>query len=73
VETGAREAWLADDMRSRHYDKKTKTLSLADCLLLAHAILAGDAIATADPPLAAVARVEGLDVIALPDSSGERP
>ena len=66
------EAWLAADIRSRHYDKKASALSMADCLLLAHA-LSGEAIATSDPPLADVAREEGVTVVALPDSSGKRP
>jgi predicted nucleic acid-binding protein len=73
LETGITEAWLAAELRARHYNKKTKALSLADCLLLAHAVGAEEAIATADPPLAEAARAEGVAVIALPDSSGVRP
>jgi hypothetical protein len=67
------EAWLAAEIRAKHYDRKTCALSLADCFLLAHAITAGDEIATADPPHAAVARSEGIAVIPLPDSAGTRP
>jgi uncharacterized protein with PIN domain len=66
------EAWLAADVRSRHYDKKASALSIADCFLLAHA-LSGEVIATSDPPLADVARDEGVDVVALPDLGGTRP
>jgi uncharacterized protein with PIN domain len=67
------EAWQAATLRSAHYDKRSSALSLADCLLLAHATLSGDAIVTADPPLAQTARHEGIDVKPLPDSSGTRP
>jgi hypothetical protein len=73
VVSGATEAWAAADVRARYYDKKTRALSLADCFLLAHAMLDGEEIATADPVLAEVASAEGLTVIALPDSSGARP
>lgn len=67
------EAWQAAALRSAYYDRQTSALSLADCLLLAHATLSGDAIATSDPPLAEAARAEGVDVEPLPDSSGTRP
>jgi predicted nucleic acid-binding protein len=73
VVTDADEAWLAAELRARHYDRRTKALSMADCLLLAHAIRTEDAIATSDPALASAARVEDVDVIGLPDSSGKRP
>ncbi len=67
------EAWKAAALRLAHYDRQTSPLSLADCLLLAHATLQADSIATADPPLAEAARREGVDVEPLPDSSGTRP
>jgi predicted nucleic acid-binding protein len=65
-------AWAAADLRGRYYDRRTRALSLADCFLLAHA-LAGEEIATSDPPLAEVAREEGVVVVALPGSDGKRP
>jgi PIN domain nuclease of toxin-antitoxin system len=68
-----RDAWLAGDLRARHYDRRTRALSLADCFLLARALIANDVIATADPPLADAARAEGVEVVPLPDSSGIRP
>lgn len=71
--SGEREAWLAAELRTRHYDRKDRALSIADCFLLAHAVADGDAIATSDPPLATAARAEEVEVIALPDSSGARP
>jgi uncharacterized protein with PIN domain len=67
------DAWRAADLRGRHYHRRSSPLSLADCFLLSAALDSADVIATADPPLAVAARSEGLDVIALPDSSGDRP
>lgn len=65
-------AWRGALLRARHYDRQTCGLSLADCVLLASAD-PGDAIATADPAVAAVARAEGIGLVPLPDSSGQRP
>ena len=67
------EAWLAAELRAKHYDRKDCALSVADCFLLAHALTGGGAIATSDPALATAARAEGIGVVALPDSSGVRP
>jgi predicted nucleic acid-binding protein len=67
------QAWLAAELRVRHFNKKTQALSMADCFLLAHALTDGGTIVTADPPIAVVARAEGIEVAALPDSSGNRP
>ena len=71
--SGQAEAWLAADLRAKHYDRGTCPLSMADCFLLAHALVADDDLATSDPDLARVARAEGATVIALPDRSGARP
>lgn len=67
-----RDAWRAAELRVRHYDRRHRALSLADCFLLA-AAEHGARIATADPPLADVARGEGVPVVAIPDSVGKRP
>jgi uncharacterized protein with PIN domain len=67
------QAWLAAEIRTQHYDRKTAALSMADCLLLAHGVTDGGPIATADPAIAAVAVELGIDVVSLPDSSGNRP
>ena len=67
------QAWLAAEIRTKHYDKKTASLSMADCLLLAHGVTDGGPIATSDPPLAAIAATLGVEVVGLPDSSGNRP
>lgn len=66
------EAWSAAALRITYYGKQAQ-LSMADCFLLAHALAAAEPIATADPPIADVARTEGIEVIALPDFSGTRP
>jgi uncharacterized protein with PIN domain len=66
------QAWLAAEIRSEHYDRKSAALSMADCFLLAHGVTDGGPIATSDPPLASVAAVLELEVVGLPDSSGKR-
>lgn len=68
------EAWTAADIRSVEYDKRTRPLSMADCLLLAHVSLTHEAqLATADPDLAEVARSREVAVVGLPDVSGNLP
>jgi predicted nucleic acid-binding protein len=66
-------AWLAAELRGKHFDRKKSALSMADCFLLAHALTNGAPIATSDPALAEAARAEAVDLVALPDSSGNRP
>jgi predicted nucleic acid-binding protein len=61
------------DVRARRYHPSRSPLSLADCVLLATAREAHAAVATADRPLAAAARAEGIEIRALPDSRGRRP
>jgi predicted nucleic acid-binding protein len=73
VPSGTTEAWRAADLRASYYDRKARALSLADCLLLAHAQTGDEALATADPAVAEVARAEGLALVPLPDSTGVRP
>lgn len=60
-------------LRARFYDRRTSDLSIADCVCLATALRLGQRLATADPALAATARALGVEVVALPDSRGERP
>jgi predicted nucleic acid-binding protein len=71
VPTRAEEAWRAGALRVRHYRKRVRELSLADCILLAHGGH-GNKIATADPAVVAVARAERIETVALPDSSRQR-
>jgi predicted nucleic acid-binding protein len=63
---------LASELRIRHYDRRVRPLSLADCVLIA-AAGDGDRIATADAPVAEAARAEGIAVVPLPDIAGARP
>jgi PIN domain nuclease of toxin-antitoxin system len=65
-------AWRGALLRARYYHRETCDLSLADCVLLASAG-PDDSIATADTAVASVARAEGIELIALPNSSGQRP
>jgi uncharacterized protein with PIN domain len=67
------QAWLAAELRAKHYNRNTSALSMADCFLVAHALTDSGPIATSDPALAAAARAEGVDVVALPDTAGARP
>ncbi len=64
---------LAGELRARLYHRQHRPLSLADCIALAAAVAAPDALATSDPPLAAAARELGVLVHALPDARGLRP
>ena len=68
----AHQAWRAGELRARYYHRVERPVLLADCLMLA-CLSGDDALATADPHVAAVARAEGLVLHALPDSAGRRP
>lgn len=72
VEVPAEAAWRAAALRQAYYKPRTSEVSLADCFLVA-AAEPEDAIATADPPVAAMARAEGIEILPLPSSGGERP
>ena len=65
--------WLATSVRAEHYHRSKAPVSLADCICVATAITLEADLATTDVALAAVARLSGLDVIALPDSAGAIP
>ena len=73
VTSDDRVAWLAAELRVKHYDKKKCPLSTADCFLFAHAVAGDGALATSDPDLAKAAKAEGVTVIGLPDRKGSRP
>lgn len=64
---------LAGELRARHYRRRDSELSHMDCMALSTAISLGRALATSDPALAAAARKEGVDVLALPNSQGRTP
>jgi predicted nucleic acid-binding protein len=55
----------AAELRSKHYHRAHRPISLADSILLASAEV-DDAIATADPDVLAVAELEGITTVALP-------
>lgn len=59
-------------VRARHYHRRDRDVSLADCFAIATALPDGE-IATSDAAVVRVARAEGLPVLALPDSRGQRP
>lgn len=66
---------IADEaalIRARHYHRRDRDVSLADCFAVAAAMPDAD-IATSDTAIARVARAEGLDVIGLPNARGRRP
>lgn len=58
-------------MRARYYDRRTRALSLADCVAAETARTRGAALASADGPLLETCTAEGIAVIVLPDSNGD--
>lgn len=64
---------LAGRLRARHYHRERMAVSLADCVAAATALSTGRPLATADPALAAMVRVEGISLHAFPDSAGRLP
>ena len=60
-----RHAWRAAEIRSTHYHRTRRPLSLGDCALLAVAE-PSDGIATADKHVLAAATAEGIHAIELP-------
>lgn len=60
-------------MRARHYHRRRRPISHADCVALATAQALGQPLATSDPAIAAVAASLGVGLIPLPDSAGVRP
>ena len=63
----------AGRLRSRHYHRQRRAVSLADCVAAVAALAEGWPLATSDPALAAVVRDEGGRAHALPGSDGTRP
>lgn len=57
-------------LRARYYQRRTRSLSLADCVAAETARRHGASVATADGPLLDTCADEGIEVIALPDSEG---
>jgi PIN domain nuclease of toxin-antitoxin system len=63
-------AMQAGLLRARHYHRRDRAVSLADCVAAATAQAWHRPLATADPHLLALCVDEGIAVLALPDSSG---
>ena len=63
-------ATAAGALRARHYHRRHRAVSLADCVAAEAARMCGVALVSADPHLLDVCRDEGIDRIALPDSAG---
>jgi predicted nucleic acid-binding protein len=57
-------------LRARQYHRRTRAISLADCVAAESARAFGASLATSDPHLLDACRDEGIGVVALPDSSG---
>ena len=57
-------AWRAAELRLRHYNARSRPVSLPDCVLIASAG-PGDRVATKDRAVVDVARAEGVKVVAL--------
>lgn len=56
--------------RARHYHRRRRAVSLADCVAAETARALRQPLATADPHLLDTCRDEGISTLALPDSSG---
>lgn len=67
IAIGADLARRAGEIRSKHYHRRNRSLSLADAILLA-ASQRGDRIASSDPDVLAVAAELGIETIELPHS-----
>lgn len=57
-------------LRARHYHRRYRALSLADCIAAETARAADSALATADPHLLDTCKAESIAVHPLPDSRG---
>ena len=63
---------LAGAIRSRHWSRDRRPVSIVDCAVLATGMLKQEPIATADAALIGAARAEGHPVVILRDSRGGR-
>ena len=57
-------------LRARHYNRRTRAISLADCVAAEVARLAGTPLATSDRHLLATCDAEDIPFLALPDTRG---
>ena len=63
----------AGRLRSRHYDRSRRPLSMADCVALATATESGSAVATSDVHLATTCVDVGCPVVEIANSKGVYP
>lgn len=70
LELNAGIATQAGLLRARHYHRRDRALSLADCIAAETARYFEAPLATADPALLATCAAERIAVMALPDSNG---
>ena len=61
---------VAGLLRAHHYHRRSRAVSLADCVAAAVSRSTGSRLATADPHLLELCHEEGIAYIALPDSTG---
>ncbi len=66
-------AQRAAELRSVHYHRTRRAVSLADCGAIALAEQLGEELVTSDLAMIHVARAEGVAVLPVPDSSGRTP
>lgn len=59
-------------LRARHYHRRHRAVSLADCVLAETVRGLEATVATADPHLLETCAAEGIGILALPDSRGVR-
>lgn len=70
IEVDDASATQAALLRARHYNKKKRAVSLADCVVAHAARTAASAVAPSGTHLLDLCRDEGIALIPLPDSSG---
>lgn len=57
-------------LRARHYHRRDRAVSLADCIAAEAAKAVGARLATSDPHLLDLCTAEGIGVLPLPDTTG---
>lgn len=57
-------------LRARHYYRRTRAVSLADCVVAEIARASGFELVTADPHLLDLCQDEGIPTVVLPDTTG---
>ena len=63
----------AGALRARHYDARSRDLSMGDCVALATSLALRSQLVTSDRILAETAQSEAIEVIRIPNSAGVLP